>query len=129
MDRALVVAALLAAVVVVALMLRARGSRTRGRPRRVEPDELGLNGGGAVGVVGFSSPYCVPCRRWEEALGQAGIQFTKVDVSRRPDLARRYRISATPLVLAVRLPSGEVLESFHDEPRRGQVERLRELTA
>jgi Domain of unknown function (DUF4395)/Thioredoxin len=95
---------------------------------RVDPGELGLGGGPGVGVVGFSSPYCLPCRAWESALERTGIAFSKVDVADRPDLANRYRVQATPRILAVRLPDGDVLEVFGEEPRDDELQRLRELT-
>jgi hypothetical protein len=124
-DRALLAATLLALIALAAVLLRRRHPRA---PARVEPAELGLEGVG-VGVVGFSSPYCLPCQAWEAALGERGIGFVKVDVAERPELARRYRITATPLVLAVQLPGGEVLASFRHEPEEADVERLRELAA
>ncbi len=125
MDRVLIAAGVLALVAVALLLLRAR--RDRRVPERVEPEELDLPGAG-VGVVLFSGPYCLSCQRWEEALTGAAVRFRKVDVSERPDLARRYRVSRTPLLLAVRLPEGDVVASFRDEPAPGDVGRVRELT-
>jgi hypothetical protein len=126
MDRVLVVVALVALVVLAAAALRWRRAAA---PERVDPSELGLPGEAPVAVVGFSSRLCLPCQRWEEALGDRGIPFRKVDVGARPELARRYGIRATPVVLAVRLPAGEVVEAFHDDPRDDELERLRTLTA
>ena len=123
MDRALVAAALVAVVALVAWRLRARRAATA--PSSVDPVEVGLDPARpGVAVVGFSSPYCLPCQEWETAVDAAGIRFAQVDVSERPDLARRYGVRATPLVLAVRLPAGEVVEAFHREPREGEVDRL-----
>jgi Domain of unknown function (DUF4395) len=86
-------------------------------------------GGSGRGVLAFSSRYCLACRHWEEALGSAGVQFTKVDVGERPDLVRRYGVTATPLVLAVELPAGDVVGAFQGEPDRRRLERLRTLAA
>lgn len=94
----------------------------------VRPADAGLGGRG-VGVIQFSAPYCLACRHWERELAAVGVEFAKVDVSERPDLARRYRVSRTPLVLAVRLPEGAVIERYDEEPRPAQVERLAALTA
>jgi hypothetical protein len=124
-DRALLVLALCALVGVAVALLRRRPRRA---PSRVDPSDVGLSGSG-VGVVEFSGPYCLPCARWEEALGQAGLEFARVDLSERPELARKYRVRAAPLVLAVRLPGGEVLEAYDAEPRAGEVERLVELAS
>ena len=115
--------ALVAAVALVAWRLRAR--RQAAPPARVDPADIGLEAGRpGVAVLGFSSPYCLPCQRWEAALEATDIRFAKVDVAERPDLARRYGVRSTPLVLAVRLPGGEVLEAFDGEPREGEVDRL-----
>lgn len=125
MDRAVVAAALLVLVALGAVLLRR--SRSEG-PRRVAPEPLGLPVDAPVAVVAFSSRFCLPCRAWEEALSGVGIPFTKIDVGERPDLARLCEVRSTPLVLAVRLPGGEVAAAYHDAPRDGEVERLRELT-
>jgi hypothetical protein len=124
MDRALVAAALIAVVGLAAIWLR---RRSPAHAARVEPGDVGLGSRSGVGVVGFSSPYCLPCQAWEAALVDAGIPFVKVDVGERPDLARRYGVRSTPLVLAVGLPGGEVLASFDDAPSDGEVERLTAL--
>ncbi len=125
MDRALIAAAVLAAVALAAALLAARRRRA---PGRVKPAELGLHSDGrGVAVLGFSTPYCLPCQEWEAALAKSGIDFLKIDLSARPELARRYGIRTTPLVLAVRLPGGEVLAAYHDEPRDRELKALREL--
>jgi hypothetical protein len=121
MDRALIVLAVVAAVAVLVLLLRRR--RETGAPTRVDLRELELEGDG-VAVVGFSGPYCLACRAWESQLERAGVPWSKVDVSVRPDLARRYGVRATPLVLAVSLPDGRVIESYDGDPQEAQVERL-----
>ena len=114
---------LASAVVVIGLRLRVR----RGvRPARISPQDFGLRGSG-VAIVGFSSPFCAPCRAWEAALAEQGIAFTKVDVSERGALAIKYGIRQTPLLLAVRLPAGDVLDAYHGEPQPGDIERLRAL--
>jgi hypothetical protein len=109
---------------------RLRGRRVERYPRRdsVDPAEVGLSGAG-VGVVAFSTPYCIPCRNWEAALAGSHVPFVKVDLGERPELARRYGVSATPLVLAVRLPGGEVIERYGGDPDPDDVARLRELAA
>jgi hypothetical protein len=124
MDRALVVVGLCALIAVVALLIR---RRSPGAPERIEPADVGLTGSGTR-VVGFSSPYCLPCQAWEDQLARVGLDFVKVDVSERPDRARRYAVRTTPLILAVELPGGRVIEAYRDEPEPGQVERLAAFT-
>ena len=125
MDRALVVVALGVVVAALVLLLRARSASA---PARVDPRELGLGRSG-VGVVGFSTPYCHPCRLWESALGEAGVEFVKVDVAERPDLARKYGVTATPLILAVSLPGGDVLAAHDGAPEPGDVARVAHLAS
>ena len=127
MDRALLVLAIVAVVAAVAVALRRR--RAPVPPARVDPAEFGLEGTGRLGVIGFSSPYCVSCERWERGLHEAGVPWAKVDVRERAELARRYGVSATPLVLAVELPGGRVVEAFGGDPEPSEIERLAELIA
>jgi hypothetical protein len=68
----------------------------------------------AVGVT-VGRRFCLPCLVYIELL--------------RPDLARGYGIRTTPVVVAARLRAGQALETFRDEPRRHELERLRALTA
>jgi Thioredoxin len=127
-DRALVAGALLGLVAIAVVAWHRRTRQPPTAPASVDPAEVGLDGAGhGIAVVGFSSPYCLPCQRWEEALEAAGMRFAKVDVAERPELARRYGVRSTPLVLAVRLPGGEVVESYDGDPRDGDVERLARL--
>jgi hypothetical protein len=132
MDRLTIVLAVAVLVATAVLFVWARSNRASDRrsaaPRHVEPGELGLAGSG-VGVVGFSTAYCLPCKRWAAALGEAGVDLSTVDVGERTDLARKYRITETPLLLAVRMPDGEVLESYRGEPEPASVDRLAALTS
>ena len=129
MERALLVLALVALVAVLALALRRRPGPGARSPAAVDPAELGLAGTGRLGVVGFSSPQCLACERWELALHEAEIPFAKVDVSECGDLARRYGVTVTPLVLAVDLTDGRVVETYEGEPRPEQVDHLTRMVA
>lgn len=118
------VAVVLAVVGIAVALLRRRHFHA---PQRVDPAELGLDGGSPVAVVGFSSRYCIPCQEWEAVLAAADIAWRKVDVAQRPDLARRYGVHTTPIVMAVRVRDGEVLASFHGHPHSEDVERVGRL--
>jgi Domain of unknown function (DUF4395) len=115
------------------LLARMRGLKVERYPTtfhgRVDARDLGLPDEAGVAVVAFSTPYCLPCQEWESALGESGVGFKKIDLSERPELVRRYGISSTPLILAVQLPEGRILETHRDAPRNGEVERLRRLAA
>lgn len=52
-------------------------------------------------VVEFTHPLCTDCRELERELRQAGRRVVTVDVSRRPDLARRYGIAFVPTAVAI----------------------------
>ena len=112
MERELIAVALIVAVLVAALLFRRRS--TTG-PDRVDPADFGLEGEGRE-VVAFTSQYCIPCRHWRELLDTSGVAATYVDVAARPQLARRYHVHTTPLVLLVELPSGRVAQRWSGEP-------------
>jgi Domain of unknown function (DUF4395) len=103
---ALIVAALalLAAVTgfctgcyVYRLTARLRGVAARHAPR-IEPDDVGLTG---AGLVHFTHPLCAECRDWERRLAADAEPHVLVDVSERPDLARKYGVAVVPTVVAV----------------------------
>lgn len=86
---------------------RLRGLRP-GAPVRVDLAELGVAPGEGA-VVQFTHPLCSDCHEVERRLRDAGERPVLVDVSRRPELARRYGVAAVPLALRVG-PQGEVRE-------------------
>jgi hypothetical protein len=88
------------------LSARLRGIRA-GRVVRVDPGELGL--GDEDGVVEFTHPLCSDCRAWERRLSEEGRPPVLVDVSERPDLARKYGVAVVPTVVAI-AADGTVLE-------------------
>jgi Domain of unknown function (DUF4395) len=59
--------------------------------------------------VEFTHPLCSECREWEERLSTEPEPLLKLDVSDRPDLARKYGVAVVPTVLRV-APDGAVLE-------------------
>ena len=78
------------------------GARLRGiSPRhigRVDPADFGLSG---EGVLEFTHPLCSDCRTWEERLRSQGRAPVLVDVSKRPELARKYGVAIVPTVVSV----------------------------
>jgi hypothetical protein len=80
------------------------GARLRGIRRhlleRVDLTELGVDQGGDL-VVQFTHPLCTDCRTLEERLRAEGRRLVVVDVSRRPELARKYGIGVVPVAVAV----------------------------
>jgi hypothetical protein len=82
-----------------------RGVR-KGLVDRVDLAELGVvSGQGAI--VQFTHPLCADCQDLSRRLAGEGRTPVLVDVSRRPDLARKYGVSVVPLAVQVG-PDGAV---------------------
>jgi hypothetical protein len=64
---------------------------------------------GRPAYVEFTHPLCSECREWELRLGSEPEPLLKLDVSNRPELARKYGVAVVPTVLRV-APDGAVLE-------------------
>jgi hypothetical protein len=128
MDRWLIAAVVVAAVLAVWWASRHR-REARHAPERVDPADFELAPGSGVSAVVFTSPYCLACRHWTEALRSSGTPYRQLDVGARPDLARRYRVRHTPLVLAVRRDTGEVAASYDAEPAPGDVSHVAALVS
>jgi hypothetical protein len=82
----------------VAARLRGVGHR---RFDRVDLAQLGVGEAAGEIVVEFTHPLCTDCRQLERELREAGRRVVTVDVSRRPELARRYGIAYVPTAVAV----------------------------
>lgn len=87
------------------LMSRLRGIRP-GHHDHVEVADFGI---AAESVVQFTHPLCSDCRELERSLRSSGAEVVLVDVTREPDLARKYHVDVVPLALRVS-PGGRVLE-------------------
>ena len=89
------------------LVARFRGVHP-GSPQRIDLDELGATANGQI-VVQFTHPLCTGCHAVERELSERGHSLVTVDVSKRPELARKYHVSVVPTALAVG-GDGRVLE-------------------
>jgi Domain of unknown function (DUF4395) len=89
------------------LMARLRGISPRHHGHIELADLNGINGRPAY--VEFTHPLCSECRAWERRLSSEPEPVVKLDVSDRPDLARKYGVAVVPTVLKV-APDGAVLE-------------------
>jgi len=67
---------------------------------RIDLSELGVDPGLEL-VVQFPHPLCTDCRALEDRLRAEGHRLVVVDVSRRPELARKYGVGVVPLAVAV----------------------------
>lgn len=81
------------------------GARLRGIGHRqfdrVDLAQVGVTDAHGELVVEFTHPLCTDCRQLERELRDAGRRVVTVDVSRRPELARRYGIAYVPTAVAV----------------------------
>ena len=87
---------------------RLRGVRVR-RIDSIDLVELGAPTPAGEVVVEFTHPLCTDCRTLEDELRAAGHTVVTVDVSRRPELARKYGVALVPMAVAV-APGGAVVE-------------------
>jgi ribosomal protein S26 len=87
---------------------RIRGIRAR-RIDSVDLAELGASSASGEIVVEFTHPLCTDCRSLEDELRASGRTVVTVDVSRRPELARKYGVVLVPTAVAV-TPTGAVVE-------------------
>ncbi|MBM4434029.1 MAG: DUF4395 family protein [Chloroflexi bacterium] len=81
------------------------GARLRGISRRqfdrVDLAQLGVTDASGGLVVQFTHPLCTDCRELERSLRAAGRRVVTVDVSKRPELARRYGVAYVPTAVTV----------------------------
>lgn len=88
------------------------GARLRGiRPgsiTHVDLAEIGAERHDGEVVVQFTHPLCTDCHALEDELRSAGSRVVTVDVSRRPELARKYGVALVPTAVAVG-PGGSVI--------------------
>jgi Domain of unknown function (DUF4395) len=89
------------------LLARARGVRPGG-VAAVDLVELGATPNGEV-LVQFTHPLCGDCRELEARLRADARPLLTVDVSRRPEFARRYHVAVVPAAFRV-AGDGTVLE-------------------
>ena len=59
-------------------------------------------------MLQFTHPLCSDCRALEERFRAEGRHVVTVDVSKKPDLARKYGVALVPTAVAV-TGSGAVL--------------------
>ena len=80
------------------------GARIRGihghRLDHVDLADLGVEEASEVVVV-FTHPLCTECQTLERRLVTEGRHLVTVDVTERPDLARKYGIAVVPTAVAV----------------------------
>lgn len=139
---AIVLAGLLAVTGAIGVILRWRASRPYPIPRFdvVDPRRLGADPdalGRTATLLQFSTETCHRCPAVHRTLAEVArdsddIVHLDVDVTDRPDIARRFQISQTPTTLVLD-GRGVVRTRFGGVPRRDVVQleilRLRSSSA
>jgi len=85
---------------------RIRGIRSHALDR-IDPADVE----GSIGpaIVEFTHPLCTECQTLARDLGARGERVVTIDVSRRPELARKYGIAVVPVAVRVTV-EGRVVE-------------------
>ena len=78
---------------------RLRGIRAGGL-QRIDADDVSVRLVDDL-VVEFTHPLCTDCRSLDHELRAKGRVVVGIDISRRPDLARKYGIAVVPTAVAV----------------------------
>jgi len=118
-------------VVLLAAILGVAWKATTGRARKAAgevfaPDELpGLHEFAPATLVQFSTEYCATCPATRRFLQQVagergGVVHHDVDLTHRPELAKRLRILQTPTVFVLD-GAGRLVSRFGGAPRRGEL--------
>jgi len=81
------------------LLARLRGVRP-GHLDQVDLSDFGV-GDGDNTVIQFTHPLCSDCRELERELRSSGRDPVLVDVSKDPDLARKYHVAVVPAAFEV----------------------------
>ena len=81
------------------LAARLRGVR-RGDVDRIDFVDFGADGPDEV-VVQFSHPLCTDCHELETRFRAEGRRVVTIDVSKSPELARKYGVAVVPTAFAV----------------------------
>ncbi|MGZ4431776.1 MAG: DUF4395 family protein [Gaiellales bacterium] len=82
----------------ISARMRGIGSRHLGH---VDLADVNATANGHSMVIEFTHPLCSDCRTLEQALREEGREVITVDVSRRPDLARKYGVGVVPTAVEV----------------------------
>jgi len=121
-------------VVLLAAILGAVWKATTGRARAAKgesfaPGQLpGLEEFAPATLVQFSTEYCATCPSTRRFLQQVagergGVVHHDVDLTHRPELAKRLRILQTPTVFVLD-PDGRLVARFGGAPRRGELDAV-----
>lgn len=118
-------AALVAVAVITGVIWRVRDGRRRAGSGAIDLTDLGVTSG-RISLVQFSTETCTRCpqvRRMLQgvAAGHDGVDHIDVDLTHRPDLARRHRVLSTPTTFLIGADD-TLIARFNGAPRRADIE-------
>ncbi|HAN25999.1 MAG: thioredoxin [Microbacterium sp.] len=129
----IIVALVLVGLVAVASVFGVLSKRSLGRSTRIEsgdvvnPQRLGFDElGEQATLVQFSTEFCARCPGVHRALGEIagahpGVRHVDIDLTHRPDIAKRFSVLQTPTTLILD-GSGRVRTRFTGAAPRTAVE-------
>lgn len=100
----------------VGVLLRRRDGRVRTKNTETVPEDVRavLDPRADITLVQLSTTFCAPCRHARVVLADLadktdGLAHTDIDLTDRPELARRLAVLRTPTTLAVNARGTEIL--------------------
>lgn len=115
-------------LVIVALSIFALRHRHRNQPLdRVRMSDFDV-GEWRLGVILFSTPFCLPCQLWEEELAAGTLPWVKVEIGDQPELVARYGVHSAPELLVVDR-GGRVLLQYDIGPTPALLDELWDLAS
>ena len=132
---------LVALATLLGVLWRARTGRVRAIAHEIVIEAVDLGAGVGLGdgatLLQFSTTVCAPCRVTHSLLDElatqrVGVSHVDVDITRRADLASRFRLLQSPTTFILDA-HGVVRARIGGAPRRAEItaelERILRLTA
>ena len=75
--------------------------------------DLGASRGAAVTI--YTTPACQGCKLTKTKLAEAGVEFTAIDLSERPDLVAQFKAQGLLSAPIIETPDGELTAGFRPD--------------
>ncbi|SNR59127.1 thioredoxin family protein [Desulfurobacterium atlanticum] len=115
-------------VILLRIYWNFKSKRMRGKPLPLLDGEFSRLKKGK-GMVYFFSPTCKPCKEMEPIIKKlsrdAKIKVVRVDVNKKPELARKFGVLATPCEILTK--DGKIVKIFLGPATEGDIRKALEL--